>query len=203
MKLHQRIGKHINEHRWHYVVITVVFVAGVLWGNYKVDGLNTQVKSHLDGLIDQYLLAGGKSKLTGQALVLQSFLNQAKSLCFIWFLGLTVIGIPLILGVILWKGFSLGFTIGFLIQERGSTGVVITLLSILPQNLVYIPIFFMWGVIGIKFSLFIVQEKKETAVSLGTGVISYTVLLLLFLLLALCGALVEAYISPLFLSLVV
>lgn len=202
MKLHQRIGKHVSEHRWYYTIISSIFILGLVLGNYKAGALDAEVKSHLLGLLDQYLKEGGRSTLSGQALLIQSFLNQARSLALMWFLGLTVIGIPLILGLVLWRGFSLGFTVGFLIQERGGTGIVLTILSILPQNLIYIPLLLMWAVIAIKFSLFILQGRREMSISLGRGMILYTLLLLFFLLLALCGALVEAYLSPLFLSIV-
>jgi stage II sporulation protein M len=152
-------------------------------------------------LIDNYLKGGINTGLDKQTILFNSFLNQAKSIVTVWFLGLTVIGMPLILAVVFLKGFSLGFTISFLVKERAWSGFVITLLSIVPQNLVYIPLLIVWSVIGINFTLLIARGRNGRPYPLGKGIIGFSLLMLVFLALVIAGALIEAYLSPWFLSL--
>jgi len=197
-----RIKQHIKENRLQYMLILLLFISGVILGDFKVLGLEGGVRSHLVDLIDNYLKGGGEVGLDGQSLLYTSFLNQAKSVIGIWFLGLTVIGIPLILGWVFLRGFALGFTIGFLIQEKAAAGIILSLISILPQNIVYIPLLIVWSVVAINFSLFVVKGRQAGRImSLGRTLLGYSVLMCFFMLFALLGALIEAYLSPWLLSL--
>jgi stage II sporulation protein M len=105
------------------------------------------------------------------------------------------------LAVLFLRGFSLGFTVGFLYHEKAMTGVLISMISVLPQNLVYIPFLLMWAVIALNFSIFIVKGRNNSLMPLGTGLMSYSILMLAFLLLFLLGAFIEAYLSPWLLTL--
>lgn len=201
MKPKHRLKQHISENKWQYLLITVVFLIGILVGEYKSLGLTSGVKNHLLALIDDYLQGGVSVDLDKQVILLNSFINQGKSVIAVWFLGLTIIGMPLILGVVFLKGFSLGFTISFLIKERGVSGVLISLLSILPQNLIYIPLLIIWSVLGINFTFYITRGRLMSGVPLSRGLIRYSLLMLASLAIALAGALIEAYLSPWFLSL--
>lgn len=201
MKLTLRLKQHVSENRWQYLLIVVIFLAGIIIGDYKSGGLNDGVKNHLLGLIDNYLNGGADAELNKQAILFNSFLNQAKSVVAIWFLGLTIIGMPLILAIVFLKGFSLGFTVCFLVKEKAMSGILISILSILPQNLIYIPLLIIWSVVGINFSVYITRSRSGIGIPLGRGFISYTLLMLISLMIVLVGALIEAYLSPLFLSL--
>lgn len=200
MKLKGRIKEHIHANRWQYMLIALIFLVGFVIGNYKVPALEGGVKNHLLELLDKYLQADSQGSIDGSKLLFYAFLNQAKSIIGIWFLGLTVIGMPLILAVIFIKGFSLGFTIGFLVQEKAGVGILIAILSILPQNLVYIPLLIIWSVVGMNFSVFIATGRQIRSGSLGRAFVSYTVLMLVYLCIVLIGAFIEAYFSPWFLQ---
>ena len=183
------------------MLITLIFLTGILVGDYKALGLTSGVKSHLLTLIDDYLKGGVNVGLDKQAILLNSFLNQGKSIIAVWFLGLTIIGMPIILGVVFLKGFSLGFTISFLVKEKAGSGVLISILSILPQNLIFIPLLIIWSVVGINFTFYIAKGRSGSRTPLSKGLISYTLLMLISLVIVLIGSLIEAYLSPWFLSL--
>ncbi|MEN6459840.1 MAG: stage II sporulation protein M [Syntrophomonas sp.] len=202
MNLKRRIKQHIKDNRWQYLLLALIFLIGLIMGYYKVFNLEVGVKSHLANLLNNYLSQDMPGSLDSQAIFLGAFINQAKMVFIIWLLGLTVIGFPLILAVIFYRGFSLGFTTGFLIHDRAGAGVVIIILSILPQNLIYVPFLLIWAVIGINFTIYLVKGRNANALPLGTGLISYTALMVVFLLVFMIGAFIEAYLSPWFLGLV-
>ncbi|MEN6350538.1 MAG: stage II sporulation protein M [Syntrophomonas sp.] len=201
MSIKQRVKQHMRENRWQYLLIVIIFLVGIIIGNYKVLSLEGGVKNHLLTLIDNYLRGGMDGSLDGKGIFFSAFLNQAKTVAAVWFLGLTVIGLPLILAVIFLRGCSLGFTIGFLYQEKAWTGVLISLVSVLPQNLVYIPLLIIWAVIALNFSVFLVRGRNSSIIPLGTGLLSYSILMLVFMLLFLLGAFIEAFLSPWLLTL--
>lgn len=201
MKLIQWLNRHVRENRWQYLLIIIAFLAGTVSGDFKAGSLNDGVRNHLLGLIDDYLKGGTAIGVSKQVILWNSFINQAKSIIAIWFLGLTIIGMPLILAVVFFKGFSLGFTVCFLVAERAVSGLLISILSILPQNLIYIPLLIIWSVVAINFSIYISRSRSGGGVPLGRGLAGYSLLMLLSLVIVLAGALIEAYLSPLFLGL--
>jgi len=202
MILKLRLKQHITENRWQYILITVIFLIGLVLGNYKALGLEGGVKSHLLALIDNYLQGGISGSLNGNGIFLSAFYNQAKTVIAIWFLGLTVIGFPLILAVIFLRGFSFGFTVGFLLQEKAGIGILISIISILPQNLVYIPCLIMVAVLAMNFSIYIIKRRNNKMMPLSTGLITYSLLMLFCMCIFLAGAFIEAYLSSWFLKLV-
>jgi len=203
MKLINSIVNHIRANRWQYLLITIIFIAGLISGSYRANDLEVSVRSHLLDLINNYLRGSSQGDMAGGRLLFYAFLNQAKTILLIWFLGLTVIGMPLILGICFLKGFSLGFTIGFLVQEKAGAGVLISILAILPQNLLYIPLLIIWSVVAVKFSIFITGGRHSNSLSLGKALAAFTAQMLAFLLVVLVGALIEAYFSPWFIQIFV
>ncbi len=196
MSVKVRIQKHLKENRWHYLLLGIVFVLGLFLGYYKVFSLENEVRDHLLALINNYLLGGFRGELSSAHIFSSAYLQQFKSLFLIWFLGLTVIGIPLIIGVVFFRGFSLGFTIGFLVKEKAGAGIIISFLSIFPQNIVYIPLIIAWALIAINFSVYIVRGRDAGGLPLTAGLVRYFLLLLACLLLVLVGVLIETYLPP-------
>lgn len=197
------IRRHISENRWQYIIIALIFISGVIIGNYKVPGLAGGVRSHLLALIDGYLQGGMEGSLSGGAILYHAFVMQGSTILAIWFLGLTVLGLPLILAIVFMRGLSLGFTLGFLVRTKGGGGALIGLLSVLPQNLVYIPFLLMWGVVATNFSIQVLRGNPSGFPGLLRRLTSYSLLMLVFLLLCFIGAFVEAYLSPWLLNLAV
>lgn len=196
MKNRHLIKRHISENRWQYFILTAVFLAGAFLGNYKAPGIDGTVKTQLLFLVDQYIQGEMTGSFNESSVLLQAFINQSRLILAIWFLGLTVIGLPLVLGVVFLRGYSIGFTLGFLICEKAGGGVLISLLAILPQNLVYIPLLIAWGVISINFSLQVLRGDHPGFSGLMRRMAGYTLLMLVFLLLYILGAIIEAYLSP-------
>ncbi|QGT98988.1 Stage II sporulation protein M (SpoIIM) [Candidatus Syntrophocurvum alkaliphilum] len=202
LMLKDYVKTHLKDNKWQYLLIGSVLLLGIIIGNFKVESLEGGVKEYLVNLIDNYLKVG-LAEHSGFNILPSAFMNQAKTILLIWFLGLTVIGFPLILAVVFLKGFSLGFTISFLIQEKAAAGIIIALVSIAPQNIIYIPILLVWAVMAINFSINIVKGKENNKVSFGARLITYSILLFIFLILIFIGAFIESYLSPWLLSLLI
>ncbi len=195
--------QHIVKNLWQYTLLFLIFVVGMALGEINATSLEGSTRNHLVQMVDNFLKGGSIGYQGGYRLFFAAFLNQARVVGMIWFLGLTVIGIPLILAIIFFKGFSLGFTLGFLIKEKAWQGVLMATASVVPQNLLYIPLFLAWAVTGINFSLCLVRGRFGRGVALGPGLAAYTGVMLMFLLVLALGAFIEAFLSPWLLDLLV
>lgn len=202
IKLKQRIKQHLKENRAPYLLVGVLFITGFIAGYYQVWGLEGDVKEYLLRLIESYLKEGADYSLYGSSIFLQAFWNQARLVLLIWMLGLTVIGIPLILAVVFLRGYALGFTLGFLYHQKAGAGVVLSLVAIFPQNLVYVPFLLVASVIALNFSQYLVKGRNTSSLPLGAGLLLYSLAMLGALCFFLGGAFIEAYLSPWLLQLV-
>ncbi|MDR1616798.1 MAG: stage II sporulation protein M [Syntrophomonadaceae bacterium] len=200
MQIKNFILRHFRENRWQYLLISTIFAIGFLAGNYEAANLSAATKNYLLGLLDNFLRLEVQSRAGGQDVLTDAMLNQGKIVLAIWFIGLTVIGLPLILAAVFFRGVSLGFTLKFLIHEKAGGGLAVGMLSIVPQNLIYIPFLLIWSVIAINFTMNIVKGIYFNNSVKRQGLISYTMLMLAFLIFFFLGSVIEAYLSPYLLS---
>jgi len=125
-----------------------------------------------------------------------------KTAALLILLGLSIIGIPFILGVIWFRGFVLGFTVAFLIEELGAKGIILSILSIFPQNLIILPCIISIGVTGMTFAITVIKNRiKNYRESYSQMIGGYILLNLLFSCLLVISGLIEGYISPIFIKL--
>ncbi|MGE5396886.1 MAG: stage II sporulation protein M [Chitinophagales bacterium] len=198
----QSIKDHIKNNFWQYLILIVIFVLGLIAGEMKVSNLTGGTRGHLIGLLNSFMTEQGG--VTGRPeMLLPTILNQIKTVGLIWFLGLTVIGVPFILGLVFTRAFSLGFTIGFLVEEKGRLGWLVALASVFPQNLIYLPVLLVGSLFSLNFSMYIIKGQLRNISDFWRSLLLYTLLMALVMAFFIVGALVEAYISPWFLSLIV
>ena len=124
----------------------------------------------------------------------------------LWVLGVTIIGIPFIYFLIGVRGFITGFTSGAIICILGFKGVIFALLTVLPKEIIMVPCIIALGVNGINFSMNIIKSKSIKHISresLKTSFLAYCLVTLVFLVFMFSGILVEAYITPVFMRMMV
>ena len=108
-----------------------------------------------------------------------------------------VFGIPFILLIDLIKGFTLGYTFTFLLTTFNGKGIWLAIVSILPQNIFYIPSFIALSIIAIEFSATKLRYKFFNKGTINTIVkkeliFKIGVLVCTFII----GVFIESYICP-------
>lgn len=127
----------------------------------------------------------------------QSFGYYAKTVGIMWVLGLSIIGLPMILLLLFLKGVVIGFTVGFLVNQLQWQGVTFALMGVLPQNLLVVPALMIVGVSGISFSLRLIRtrllSKRDVIMPHFMG---YSLLVLAMLAVLTIAAMFETFVSP-------
>ena len=188
---------HIKEHGLLYIIVLVFFFLGIFGGSFVVKHMDTSQKLELLNYFDQFLKGFSEWNVSPGAATQHAILNNLKIILYIWLLGLTVIGIPLVLLIVLARGFVMGFTVGFLVQQKAGQGILIVVLAILPPSLINLPALIAGAVFAITFSGWLVKGRsKYESNSLLRQFCAYCALMLLVALVSAAGGFVEAYISP-------
>lgn len=196
--MERTLARHLQDNLGLYLLVGFFFLAGIIAGTVAVNFLEAQQASQLGSYLEKLL---GQFKGEGPAFnqaAYQALMSALKEMGLVWFLGLTVIGIPLIIGLIFFKGAILGFTVGFLVQQKALAGVAFSFLAILPPNIIQIPALFLAAVLGISFSIGLIHGRSQVGGAILPRFLTYSFLMLLVTVLLVGGGLVEAYLSPFF-----
>lgn len=96
--------------------------------------------------------------ISKQALFQNAIFYHIQFLSLLFFLGLAVIGLPIIWVLLFVKGVAIGFTVGFFVNQLGIKGLLFSFSAIAPQNLILIPIYIMASSFAMIFSLTLLQS---------------------------------------------
>lgn len=193
------IEQHVKNNKKLYFLLLLSLIVGVSAGAFTVNGLSSIQREELVNYFNGFLQLMDNQKIENVELFKISLLENLKIIIVIWFLGVTIIGIPLIFIVIGIKGFITGFSVGFIIGSLGNNGIIFTLLAILPKEMIILPSIIALGVNGINFSLKIIKNKSIKHISkdsLRANFASYCFVTAFFTCFILVGVLIEAYITP-------
>ncbi len=202
MVIKRIIGKQIKNNIALYSLVLIFFVAGIAAGAFTVDALSFVQKEELINYFQSFFSVLGKEPIQSTFVFKQSLLNNSQFVLIIWVLGITVIGLPLILTIIAIKGFIIGFSVSFLVEGMGFKGFLFALAAVLPQNLFIVPGVLFAGVLGISFSLSMFRRRKsQLKRRFSSELTVYSFNILISLLLLFIGSLIEGYITPIFIKL--
>ena len=73
--------------------------------------------------------------------------------------GLAVIGLPLVVVMVAFRGALLGFTVGYLVQRLGWKGIVFSLVTIFPFSLINVLVSLFSGATAMTFSWIIIKRS--------------------------------------------
>ena len=112
LKIKNTIKEHILNNKKEYIIVTLLFIIGIFLGVLFVNNLGdnekTQVQDYLNNFIEKMKQI---EKLDNFSLLKTSVIQNILLAIIIWFFGTTVIGIPAVFGIIMYRGFCFGYTI--------------------------------------------------------------------------------------------
>src|SRR5690625_1092114 len=190
--------EHIKEHATIYVFMIILFLIGIIFGAIIVNSMNFVQKQDLFFYLDRFFGQMADDQSIAHIDILKSsFFYHAKYLLFIFILGLSVIGLPVVWILLFLIGLVVGFLVGFIVNQLGVKGLLLAALSIAPQNIVIIPIYIIAGSLSMIFSLTLLGKLFTRKVSqpillpLGRYVTMFSILLGI----SFVAALLEAFVA--------
>lgn len=199
------IKEYLRENMGIYILIICLFVVGVLAGALAVRGLDESQRLALNSYFNYFVESFNDPETMNQGAIFRDSLKLNFQYLFLtWILGIFLFGYPLISGLVALRGFSVGFTVGFLVERASFRGILFSMGSVLPHNLLVIPAIVVIAVTGFSFSWLRFRgylEKRPCSIREHIG--PYTLMVFLVGLVLFLGVLTEAYISPVFVKLLI
>lgn len=177
-----------------YIIITLIFLIGIFLGVMFVNNLEEVQKNEIVTYVNTYIEAFKQTDSSNNIELLQNNIRDNIILSLlIWFIGSTIIGIPIVFGIIAFRGFCLGYTISTITVVFGvAKGIAFTAISIMMQNILFIPAIISLGVSALKAYKSIYSDKRKENIKLE--LIRHTIFSLLILILLIVSAVIETQI---------
>ncbi len=147
-----RIWSHFKENIISYILLFAFFMGGVIIGGYITKGYKSEDITILSDFFDESMSVFLVETPDYNSIFKNTFTGSVKDLAFVWILGFTVIGVPVIFLKALKTGFMMGFTSTFLISLYSSKGILISLALIFVKCIIYLPAIFFISVYAISLS---------------------------------------------------
>ena len=186
---------HILNNKKEYFVSVLLFFIGIIISIIFINNINDSQYSQISNYIKDIIIKiQSTDKFNYTRLFKESFLSNFTLIIIIWIASSTIIGIPIVYGNLIFKGFTLGYTISSIINVLGAkNGFLYVLSSMLLHNLISIPLILAASVSGIKLYKSIVKNKERENVKLEF--IRHTVFCIIMLLGLIFSSIIEVYIS--------
>jgi len=181
-----------------YLFIGVVMFTGAVFGALLVNALTLEQQQNLaDELRGYWATFDHLAQLDAAEAFRDRFWLYAKWLGLIWLLGLSVVGMPLVLALDFLKGVLLGFAVGLIVRELAWKGVAVSLVALVPQNALIVPSLAIASASAARFAHYVLRERLYLRKGrLLPPFVAHTTVAVVMLLMLGLAALLEAYVSP-------
>lgn len=196
------LGNSLSSNAKTYITLAGFLILGIAGGSlfaiFKNASDTDLLLTYIEQFISGYQLTGA-SKIQIFSL---SFVNNLKTGILILSVSLFYILLPLLFINFFAKGFRIGFTVAFIVKCYGLGGSLFALVSLLPQNIIYLSATVIYSVFAFIQAFEIRRLRKEGILYKYKSKIILNTLtaFLLFLLLTTVGSLLESFILPTFIK---
>ena len=142
-----------------FMIVCLSFLLGTIGGAVAANLAGRSGEETLVRFLQEHLTAGGDSSFW------YTFWKYMKYDLLIWAGGWLSMGVFISGCVCLFRGISLGFTAAMLMASYGGKGVWLTILGILPQNLLLIPAYVAMTTVAVYYLFAWGEEGSRKGVS--------------------------------------
>lgn len=195
LKIAKILTNHVKLNLKNYIIVLLIFIVGIFMGVVFFNNTKEKQKDDISSYMNNYI---NKVKENQNINTTENLKNDIKQNCILalglWFAGTTLVGIPIVFGIILFRGFCLGYTISATTYTLGmGKGLIFVFITLVLQNLFLIPAVLAIGVSGIKLYKSVMKDKRKE--NLKVEILRHTVLSCLMLSVLIISAMLKTNIS--------
>ncbi|HHD2771213.1 TPA: stage II sporulation protein M [Clostridium perfringens] len=193
----------LKENKITFLWVLLFFLVGIVLGSYTVYYMSDFNRVEITTYFNNFLEFLGGNSVAYTSILVDSIKSILPMVVIIVLLGYTAVGTPIILMMDLAKGYVIGFTFSLIVSMLGSKGVMLVLSGLMLQNLIFIPIIILISVLAIRHSVTKLKmgvSRDRVKLDVSRAYLNFQGLLSLIII---SGILIETYISPNLIRLVI
>ena len=147
------------------MLVSIMFFLGIIISVIVINNIDKNSKQYEEVSITTTIDSLKKGyEIDNIELLKKITLNHIIFTTLMWFLGCSLIGIPIVYLLVVYKGFSLGYTISYIILAIGTgKGIWFSIITLLLQNIIIVPATLSLAVSSINLYKSIIKNKKIEA----------------------------------------
>ncbi|WP_405101315.1 stage II sporulation protein M [Oceanobacillus sp. FSL H7-0719] len=192
------LSQHLKNYSIIYLFMIILFLSGIIFGAVIVNSMNFVQKEDLFFYLERFFNYTIEEQAVDKfTLFKESFFFHLKYLALLFVLGLSIIGLPIIWILLFIKGLVVGFSVGFIVKQLGSEGLLFSAVSIAPHNFIVIPIYIFAGSLAMIFALALLKKifSKGSAFTLWQPFFNYMISFSIMIIFSIGAAVLESYVS--------
>lgn len=194
------IGQYVSNNLKEYILVLIIFLIGIFIGVMFINNCSEEQETSIISYINEFIEKfKSMENLDKSNLLADSIKSNIGLAVIIWLAGTTIIGMPVVLGIILFRGFCLGYTISSISLAIGTgKSLIFGFMGLMLQNIVFIPALLTMGVSSIKLYKAIINDRRKENIKIE--VIRHSIISSLMVILLVLASLLECEISVFLLS---
>lgn len=199
----EKLKKEILSKKIIILVVFIVFILGLLFGSIYITLLSNSNKKVVLDSVNNYYSNFNKISITDKFNIFKNELSSNLIYYIImWLLGLSIIGLPIIIFMVFMRFFVTGFNISSLFACYKLKGLKYVLVYLVPSNIILLLLSIFLGIYSVNISIRLATNiiKKKT-INFGTFMGKYFFILLISILIVVITSLYNSFVLPFFYNL--
>ena len=196
-ELRRLFKRHIEENFLKYILILILFFAGVLAGFAFFGGASGVFSETLNGEVGAFIDGFPEGSFDKLEIAKTSLSKNFRIIFLVFIGGLSVWLSPVLLGTFFSYGFSLGFTLSYLSGSFGFRGFGVAITSVIFAFVINVPIYIISGVVAYNNARY-----KRRGRSLEGGLGLYSVIFVSLFLISAISVIFDTFLVPWIISLI-
>ncbi len=196
------IDKLLNVDKKILIFLSIICIIGIITGSLFMTVLSENdrlsIFESLETFISEYGSLNSKIELTNNLIINLLYIFS------IWLLGISIIGLPIVIIIIFLKSFLLSFTITSFIIKYKTKGILLSMIYLMPHQIINLITIMYLGVYSIKLSSYIIEAiiyKKNLNFKNITN--RYILVFIVSIIIIILTSLYETFIMPIILQKVI
>ena len=189
------IIRHLYDNFKLYLIVIIIFIIGIVAGVIFINNVNGDQATEIQNYITEFINLLKQDYHIDTGLLLKKSLSDNLILIItMWLLGSTVIGIPIVMGIVLFRGFCIGYSVSAVIATLGvQKGILFFTVTMLLHNLIFIPVIICMTISCMKLYKSIMKDRRRENIKIE--IIRHTLISIVLSLFLVVASLIESYVS--------
>ena len=199
-----KVNDKLKEQKKIYIFIIIVMTLGLLSGIVYAIILNQNDHTLVKESLNSFFISIKDNNIDYKSAIINSLIGNITFTTFIFLLGISIIGIPIIVLCLFFKTFILGFSLSSIIYTYHLNGILKAITYTLPHQLIIILMTLFLGFyalyFGIKLFNYLFRSKD---INLRYSMRRYLQIYLIVLIINSLCSFIEVFLSPTLIKLIV
>lgn len=152
-KIMDKLNKRVTINRKLFIFLFLLFIIGLLVGSLFTTILKDSDQTLVKDSLNNFLTSINKNQLKVETTFLPALFSQIVYVLSVWLLGVSILGLPIVVILYFSKAFTLGFSIGSLLYHYHTKGILLSIGYIFPHQIINFFIYTILTIYSLSLSL--------------------------------------------------